>query len=57
MSAEETLKRIIEVDMPRIMKDIATNEEWGIEYSARLMSDANTALQMLKILANRMKAE
>jgi len=53
----EKLKEIIEKDMPEIINYIMASDEWSTEYKARLISDANTALQMLKILQVRMKEE
>jgi len=53
----EKLKEIIEKDMPEIINYIMASKEWSSEYKARLISDANTALQMLKILQARMAEE
>lgn len=54
MKKVNTLKTMIDKNMPDIMQDIIDDEELNAQRKAVLMGDANTALTMLKILLNKM---
>jgi len=51
------LKRILEEDMPLIIKAIMQDEELSVDFKAELVSDANTATRMLSILYGKVSGE
>lgn len=53
MKKVNTLKTMVEKNMPDIMQDIIDDEGLDAPRKAVLMTDANTALTMLKILYNK----
>lgn len=53
MDAIKELKKFIDKGMPAVMEHIMTDGEQPPENRARILSDANTALTMLRILYNK----
>ena len=53
MKKVNTLKTMVGKNMPEIIQDIMDDEELDTMRKAVLISDANTALTMLKILLNK----